>query len=731
MAGTILDRSFRNDNHILLLHVKHITTFSQEVQTVDAYVQVYLPVEVFHTVTNADSPRLGSFIQLTGSYHHPEEARNPGNFCQASFYRYLQYDGLFFTKDIMKYQENPHLSLKEWLTSIRMSWSDSFREILGEQDGGLLSALLLGERHLIDQDTRLLYQKSGIGHILAISGLHLTFIGLVFYHALRWMRLKIPIAGVVSCILLLFYVLMVGWSPSTIRALVMYVLKMGAILTGRRYDTTTALGLSSICVILWRPLVIFHVGFQFSFVAILGLMIMYPIGMQLVDQSIKTFEAFFLSIQERCSRYSPLITVFRIQQVYRFLCLTFCANLSITLAILPIQLYHFYEFPAYSIFINVLILPLLSVILCIGLGGSIVLLIHSQLATLLLTLNQVIFRYYDGLSRFFLTLPGSRIITGQPRIWQMYLYYILLFTGVCVWKKTRERKAKSPKLALVCVCFALILLFLPIQQFSPQLIVTMIDVGQGDGIHIRTPSNTHVLIDGGSLDQKQVGLYRLEPYLLSQAVSELEYVILSHDDEDHSSGVMELLHNQQYGVKIKNLILPPLVFWKDGFHAIHELAIQNGISVFIMKQDDILQIGEVTLTCYAPKEEFYYASSNDSSLIIGLRYHQFGMLLTGDIEAEAERVLIRDTTIDSYQILKVAHHGSKTSTSELFAQHMKPSIAMISSGVENRFGHPHQEVLERLERIGVKLYQTNQLGAIRLYLDEELVRIEAYLNSES
>jgi len=760
ITATIKERTLRNDNHIFMANVTKVETRSQSFSHLNSNLQVYLketdlsdyyvsksnisepkhsPIKDKTTEqvlmkTAEDSIHIGSTICFQGYVRTPKVARNPGNFCQSRYFEYSKLDGTLYATKVLSIRASENkINLLEWLIRLRMKWSEIILASLGEEDGGLLSALLLGERHLIDPDTRILYQKSGIGHILAISGLHISFIGLAFLQLFRLLRIPIPLAVVLSVILLLLYVLMVGLTPSTIRALVMFGLKMGAILSGKRYDLPTSLGISSVIVLLWRPKALFHTGFQFSFVAVLGLILWYPLLMKYSKPLIKALDPRMRSMEIRLSTSLPFLTHNKQRQCLRYVLQAFAANLSITLFILPILLYHFYEFSSYTIWINLLILPLLTIVIACGLLGSCAFVFFPSLANVIFAICRIIFSYYDVLSRMFLAIPGSRIVTGQPRLWQVFGYYGCFLVAYFILRIELDRDEKQKKnlhlmSSLVLAVTSILLIFLPVHSMSSSLSITMMDVGQGDGIHIRTPHGSNYLIDGGSLDIKQVGIYRMEPYLLSQGVTSLEYVFISHDDEDHHNGIIDLIRNRKYGVRIQNVVLPPKEYWKDGLHEIFELAIEQHITVYIMGQGDLVEDRDVLIQCLAPKSQQYYSSVNNSSMILSLQYKDFTMLLTGDMEQESERDIVNHTELNSYDVLKVAHHGSKTSSSSTFLELIKPRISLISSGVENRFGHPHIEVLERLVENESLVLQTNERGAIQIMVKDGVMKVHTYLS---
>lgn len=265
-----------------------------------------------------------------------------------------------------------------------------------------------------------------------------------------------------------------------------------------------------------------------------------------------------------------------------------------------------------------------------------------------------------------------------------------------------------------------------------ELQITMLDVGQGDGIYIKTPAGKHYLIDGGSSDVTNVGTYRIEPYLESQGVEALDYVFVSHGDGDHTSGIEEMLANQKLGIQIHTIVLPNEQVIDDALYALAELASENGTKVVIMEVGDAIEDeksfsgNQMLLTCVAPFDTYEGEIGNASSMVLDLQYGEFDMLFTGDLEKDGEEIVVDSGILRDYDVLKVGHHGSKYATSEKFLEQVKPEIALISAGRENAYGHPSEETLERLEDIGCEVYSTQECGAITIRTDGENMRVDGF-----
>lgn len=310
-------------------------------------------------------------------------------------------------------------------------------------------------------------------------------------------------------------------------------------------------------------------------------------------------------------------------------------------------------------------------------------------------------------------------------------------------KKGTERKGErilGRKVIRRIIVFFAILLFMALFCLADikshgkkgELQITMLDVGQGDGIYMKTPQGRHFFIDGGSSDISNVGTYRIEPYLESQGVAELDYVFVSHGDSDHICGIEEMLANQEFGIRINTIVLPNEDVIDEELYALAELASENKTKVVVMEAGDII-IEEISsdkqmkLTCIAPTDTFDGEVGNASSMVLDLQYGEFDMLFTGDLEKEGETAVIESGELRDYDVLKVGHHGSKYATSEAFLEQVKPEIALISAGKDNSYGHPALETIERLENVGCKVYSTQQCGAITIRTDGEKIEMDGFV----
>lgn len=636
---------------------------------------------------------IGQYVSVRGTTGCFDEARNPGNFDQKKFYAKQRLYGVIWCEELCVLSGEAD-GWKEQLYQLKMQWEKVIYDTMGEENGAVMAAMLLGEKSDMDQEVKELYQKNGIGHILAISGLHISFIGLGLYQLLRKMGLGYGVSGLCAVFLLSLYGCMIGFGVSVFRAYVMLLFRVGAEVTGRVYDMLTALMVAAAITVGRQPLYLTDAGFLLSYGAILGILLVLP-----------ELEKLF------CCRYKVFSSLY--------------ASVAVNLMLLPILLYFYYEFPVYSIFFNLLVIPLMSVVLGAGMIGSLLVMAGIPIGSVGLQVCSWILNLFEGLSRFGSRLPFARLVTGQPEVWKLVLYYLLLGTGLYLVHRDRKGKGRTLRLAFAVLCGILFVLI----SYRPHsgVQVTMMDVGQGDGIFIRGPKGGIYLIDGGSSDVKQLGKYRLEPFLKSQGAGALDYVFLTHGDSDHYSGVLELLQRQDVGVKIKCLVLP--VHWKseEALKEVADEAMAQGVSVAVMQSGNQIEEGNFSISCVQPTDEDEQLKGNEGSLVLSVTYEDFSMLCTGDVEGAGEQALTKRLQGKRYTVLKVAHHGSKNSGAETFLDVVSPKIALISAGEDNSYGHPHPETLKRLKEAGSRIYETAKSGAITLQTNGNTLTIDCFL----
>lgn len=679
----------------------------------------------------------GNRLYLSGNLREFSQATNPGQFHQRQYYKekgiYYQ-----FQADRLEVVSEDSIRWKSMLYYFRDRMQQVYLTCLPRKEGGIVSAMILGEKSLLDMDIKKLYQQNGIGHLLAISGLHVTILGMACYQLLKRLGVPVKAAAVGASLSVVGYGIMTDFGVSTNRAVIMMVLLFLADCVERSYDRQSALAFSGICILLQKPFALFSCSFLLSFGAMTGMELLSPVfGLLLYgDEENRRKKKRKRRIRDRELRANHFLGGFYVSLFHLWdkILSMMIASLSVQLVTLPIMLYFFYEIPLYGILLNLLVIPLASLLVLLSFVGGFIGCIFLPAGRWVLGGVYFLLKFYEILCRFFQRLPGQIQILGRPEPWVILVYYVLLFAvaGWIWWMHCQGQKLMPAPWAILGIC-TLCFLFVPVSQHHFQL--TMLDVGQGDSLFLHTESGKNILIDGGSTSVSKVGTYRILPYLKYKGVRCLDHMILTHCDEDHMNGLMEILEQSGTGgVKVKSLLIPD-VAEKEGYQSVLNLAQEKGIPVTYLSRGDHLQSGELSLLCLNPEKGFVTDSVNAASVTLSLRYGTFSCLLTGDLEGAGEeqvKEIFRQSPeqydlADTYTVLKVAHHGSKNSTDVDFLDMISPRLDLISCGKKNRYGHPHEELLRRLEDCGSLIYKTSESGAITVEIQDGKVSVEGFL----
>lgn len=671
-------------------------------------------------------PPVGSLVVMRGEFRSFSYATNPGEFDAADYYRIMGQQGRVMKSSCIV-ESAAHDIFREKMYGLREYLSLLTDACYGAEDASVMKAMLLGEKGTLDKEIKELYRQNGIIHILAISGLHLSVIGMGVYGLLK--KLRCPtVANIIFSIALMFcYGTMTGMGISMLRAYIMFALHLSAGLIGRTYDLFTAVTVAALAALTVQPLYIVHSGFLFSFGAVCGIGIFLPAAAENFPGEGRVRKAIF-------------------------------SGIAVAIPTLPVYLCFYYEFPPYSVLLNLFVIPCMTLVLA---GGLVVL----GAAACFLPIGEIaaypvhwILILYEKCCRFCLGLPGSHWITGCPKLWQ-----VIAFLGILIVLVGYNRRLSKLLFWQGTLCALLILTV----RLPEGLKITMLDVGQGDCIYVAQDEGIRMLIDGGSSDKSKVWDYQIAPFLKYEGVSYLDAVAVTHPDGDHISGIGELLKGMgESGISVGALYLPDVAECgrNEAYHELESLAADAGVPVRYIGAGDRLNCGEVMLTCVHPEKGWETEDTNAYSTVLHMRYGDFSALFTGDLEGEGEKRALRivqsfsgaaggsgkephmaeenekikerrwgaetmseENGLQNVTLLKVAHHGSKYSTREDFLRVVNPKIALISAGRDNRYGHPHEELLGRLEEQGCIAYKTPESGAVTVSVRGRRVMVRTFL----
>lgn len=631
-------------------------------------------------------PGIGSRIKVKGPLYAMAKASNPGQF-DTKFYYQTEGIDLFMKGESCQVIACRRFSIGDWLWRFRERLKKVLKE-LAPGEAGELSAMLLGEKSLLEEETKKIYKLLGIYHILAISGTHLTVIGMGVTKALEKAGAGLKLSSAAAGAVMIFYGAFTGNSVSTLRAVIMFLLYAGARIIGRTYDMLSALALSGILILLDNPGYLYHSGFLLSYLAVAGIGILTPV----------------LSERKREGKAKKVRE-------------GLTGGMAVFLAQLPVLEYFFYEIPLFSLAVNLLVIPLLPLVLASGFLGATIGLWAPMAGRVILLGACLPLRLYEEIGLAVQRMPFSSLVTGQPDLWQAGVYYLLLAAAVI-------GKRRGARIFFVAGIMAAVLTLG--WRPGPQFRLTMLDVGQGDCLALETVSGNCYLIDGGSSSVQQVGAYRILPYIKQRGRSIIEGVFVTHPDQDHISGILEILEEMTRGgsVKVKRLFLP-LWMREQEDQSIQEAAQKSGVPVRYLRKGDVMLDGETRFRILYPDEEEKGSDANSGSLTMMAEYGKLKVLLTGDLTGEGEEKVTEEAI--GCQILKVAHHGSASSTGDGFLDRAAPSFALISCGQNNRYGHPSPQLERRLEERGILVFDTHLNGAVSFICqNQDELKIETF-----
>lgn len=644
-------------------------------------------IRVFFKENIKEELKTGMIIQVSGELERVPAPKNPGEFDSQQYYA-CQKIYYFMKNAVIQKKSRSYSRYGQFLTDIRDRISEILANAAGE-NAGIYQAMLLGEKNGLDEEVKMRYQMAGMVHILAISGLHISVLGMGLFSFLKKLSLGNAWAGLISLILILQYGMLTGSSVSAMRAVSMFVLAIGARILGRSYDLLTALAVSAILLLIDTPAYLYSSSFLLSFGAVAGLGIVSPVLNKTVNSE-------------------------------RVMMKTFLSSLAVQLMTLPVLLRIYGEISILGIVLNLLVLPTVSVVLICGICCSAIGSVCISAAGIALIPGNILLLVYEKLCMLAGKLPFCTWIGGAPEIWKCTVYYILLLGGVWVLLLSQKKKQRKKEFLSYGICVAAVLAGVLILGFRQRnlLSVTCLDIGQGDGIVIQLPDGKNVMVDGGSSNKKGIASRQLLPYLKNQGISLVDAMLISHTDLDHISGVQELLtliEKHLTTLHIKYLLLPD---WKTPdpvYCELEEQAEKCGISVLKLHQGQRFRLGKVCLKILSPEPGAKGTDPNEEGTVMEVQYKKFRGLFTGDIGAETEKKLLPE--FDDTDFLKVGHHGSRYSTCQEFLDKVQPEIAVISCSDSNTYGHPSPETTERLQKNKIKTMYTMKSGAVTVYTD--------------
>ncbi len=732
LSGVVSDKALKKDYLGNITTIVYITPFNASIGK-NKYVALNLSED------EPVIPMIGEKIKVKGRVCLFGGARNPGEFDTRLYYATLKI--AYEIKNVkLLGRDKKENYIHEGLFKLKTGLESILDSSMEYGDASVMKAILLGDKAFMTSEVKELYKNNGIIHILAVSGLHISLIGMGLYRLLRKVRLKNLTASVVAIIMMYLYGQMCGMSSSAFRAVFMFAIRMLAPLIGRTYDMLSALALAELMLLIDKPLLLYNSGFLFSFGAVLGISLVMP---SLKFLSKKAPDPLKEDLRFADDPEDPMWkrTAKKIKEAL-------LVSISIFLVTLPVYMSFYYTYPVYSIFLNLIILPLMAPLMVIGmsvmLAGSVLPIVGKMFGFL----AHIILLAISALCDITFKIPGKVWYIGHAPKWEIliYVFFLLIFlfirdieTDEDFSKKLKKklgrgygkhlRVADTIRYSLVIAAFLMLII-----KPGFGLLITMMDVDQGDGILI-TAGGNNILIDGGSTGKKNVGKYSIIPYLKYQGIGIIDAAIITHEDQDHISGLLEIMDDMEKGgIRIKTLILPDVENSCRGenYKTLQRRAEHLKIKVKYISCGQNFSFSGVNFLCINPEKNMITDGANAYSTVLLMKYGSFSALLTGDVEEEGQQHILKDIRANKelfkdLTMLKVSHHGSMYTTDAEFLKLLKPRIAVISCGRNNRYGHPHEELLKRLCDVGTKVYRTDKSGAISINVRKNRMDIRTML----
>lgn len=564
------------------------------------------------------------------------------------------------------------------LAQVPARWRQRLKKII---DGcfpadtfGLAKALLLGDKSDLSWAQSTDFSRSGISHIVAVSGLHISIL-FAFVSVVTGKRRFLT--AIIGIPVLLFFGAMAGFTASVTRAVIMQMLLLLAQVLNREYDPPTALSFACLAMLVQCPLTIAGIGFQLSVASVAGIFL----GFQPLLEWIK--------------RWLPGKGKTVRGRLERWIGSSIAVTLSATVLTVPLTAVHFGVVSLVGVVTNLLVLPLVSLVFYGVMAVCAVGCIHGGAAVLLAKLVAVPIRYVLAVSNTLAGFPLAAVYTVSPYIvvWLLFVYGLLGWLAL----SKKKRPGLAAGLGVLGLCVSLMLSYL--EPLVCDYRVTVLDVSQGQCIVLQSSGSTFLVDCGGRRDEEAADI--AAEHLLSQGITRIDGLILTHYDRDHAGGVQYLARRVEIG-----RVYLPMTEDADGclqtvLDAVPE---QTGID-----SEMTISFGDAEIQIFPARDA---GSGNDSCASVLFHWGKCDTLITGDLSAAAERQLINDYELPDLEVLIVGHHGSKHSTCTELLEATAPDVAVISVGAENSYGHPTDEVLERLKQAGCAIYRTDLHGTI-------------------
>jgi competence protein ComEC len=769
-------------------------------QTASGVVWLFAPVRDRRVGNEYDELKLryGARLRVMVALSRVESFRNPG---VPSFTDYLDHRG-FDATGIIKSpllierldDERVFVPLA-WLYEWRLQLLRSMRENFSPETAGVLGASLLGNRYFLSLDAADRFREGGTFHVLVISGVHISFIGLVVLLLMRRVTRRKIWQFSVSVLVVWAYAVAVGAEASVVRAALVFTLVAIAPIFQRSATSLNALGGTALALLVWRPSDLFDPSFQLTFLSVLAIVAfawpliqklhevgnwrltheqpmppLYPFWWRVTAETLfwseREWEKEMAHSPWRCrlfkSRSATWFEKVHLQKPARYAMTAVVVSIAVQLVLLPLQVLYFHRISLSSIFLNVMVGIVMALLSFSALAALLVAQVSQTLAVPLIWLteglNWLMIHSVDPFRTVKLASMRLPEYSGAGAvIYALYFAALVpLAFALARWQPlsggfrnslSRRRIWQTTVRATAAMLVVLIVLviFHPFSahRTAGRLQIDFLDVGQGDAALITTPDDTTILIDGGGRprfdnrrdereedetierDSRSVGEAVVSEYLWWRGRWQVDYLVATHADADHMDGLNDAAEN----FEIRSALVGRSPAHDAEFTRFAGTLQSEEVPLYLIGRGDSLQIGDVTIDVLWPMATNVSEarSRNDDSIVLRVRFGERVFLLTGDIERKSEAWLAQSAAELRADLVKVAHHGSRTSSIESFVRAVHPSHAIISVGLQSSYGHPHKEVVERWRNAGAEVLTTGECGTISVSTDGHDLRVERFV----
>ena len=639
----------------------------------------------------------GDRVSLFGRLQEPVVLHNPILFDYKTYLRNKGIFAVFHCAEIEKLGRGSVNVLSRLVFRLRRSFKESIDRTLSGEEAGLLKGVMLGDKKDISADLRNMFISTGLAHTLAVSGLHVGLVVSIFYFFLRFLKLSKRICAIFNIPAVITYCLITGANPPAVRATILSVIVLSAILIEREPDLLNSLALAGLIILLINPLSLFDASFQLSFVATLGIIYLVPF-----------FEKWFgyarhTEIAE--GKFSPVLP--------RWIATPLSVSIAAQICIMPLIAYYFNKVSLIAFIANLFIVPILGVVLALGFTSAILGMVCFSLARYVAMANFALLWYFIQTIKFFGLFPFASLIVATPSPIFIAGYYLAMFTP-----QFKYGKWVLFSLLVASAIFIWSKIFLaPVEN---RLKVIFFDVGQGQSVFIRLPSRRIILIDGGN---PYIGESVLLPFLREQGIWKVDAVVSTHSHADHLGGLISVIDD----FKIRRVLMGEAEDSSPLSTSFWQLVRKNKIPYDMLNSGDEIRIGErEKIQVFNPPLNSSL-NKDDNSLVLKLIYGKFEMLLPSDITSKIQNGLIMEFAgILNADVLQVPHHGSAEALNVDFLKVVKPEVAVMQLGKFNQFGFPGPGVIQAYEKIGTRIYRTDLHGAVQITTDGDTYSIRTY-----